>query len=305
MNLKHSKEYQKTVYSKYMVGSSAAPYCNIKYPTHLVIVDARTQHRLIDQLFSVPKCVRLLRMSEKSIELLTASSNELISEFQRKKAKGMMSSEFPTVDEKDETHQTMTEIEPLLIASGYRTWRHILLNHGEYPYHYLAHTFWYPKRANLVLVWDAEELFTMGLPDQAQNVTILLVSAMLAVRWPEVTERTTEQEMAAPAPEQLSRVNLTKRLDLIRTTCRVLRIPKAIERIWARCRLMPWFRVVITAWVYECAKRDMSQNTEAYQSFQLDIGAGFYKREFLTHRNPVTTVVKKSSWDVLQQRTRE
>ena len=36
------------------------------------------------------------------------------------------------------------------------------------------------KRANLVLVWDAEELFSMGLPDQGQSVTILLVSAMLA-----------------------------------------------------------------------------------------------------------------------------
>ena len=42
-----------------------------------------------------------------------------ISNFQRKKAKGMMSSDFPTIDEKDETHQTMMEIKPLLIASGY------------------------------------------------------------------------------------------------------------------------------------------------------------------------------------------
>ena len=136
-------------------------------------------------------------------------------------------------------------------------------------------------------------------------MTILLVSAMLAVRWPEVKEGTTEQEMAAPAPEQLSRVNLIKRLDLLRPTCRVLRIPRAIERIWARRRLMPWFRVVMRAWVYERAKRHMSRNTEAYQSVQLDIGPGAYKREFLTHRITVTTVRKKSSWDVLQHRTRE
>ena len=70
MDLKHSEEYHKTAGSKYLVGPSAAPYCNSKYPTHLVVVDARTQHRLIDQLFSVPKCVRLSSMSEKSDELL-------------------------------------------------------------------------------------------------------------------------------------------------------------------------------------------------------------------------------------------
>ena len=37
----------------------------------------------------------------------------------------------------------------------------------------------------------------------------------------------------------------------------------------------------------------MSRNTEAYQSFQLDIGPGAYKRAFLTHRNAVTTAVKR------------
>ena len=82
-------------------------------------------------------------------------------------------------------------------------------------------------------------------------------------------------------------------LDLFRTTCKVLRIPKAIERIWSRQRLMHWFRAVMTSWMYERAKRHMSRNTEAYQSFQLDIGPGAYKRAFLTHRNAVTTAVKR------------
>ena len=146
MNLKHSEGYHKTAGSKYLVGSSAAPYCNSKYPTNLVVVDARRQHRLIDQLFSVPKCVRLSSMSEKSHELLVkilraapeGSRDQLeeivgedfaklgdgiISEFQKKKASGTMSNDF-------------------------------LLTHGEYPCHCLVQMFWYPKRANLVLVWD-------------------------------------------------------------------------------------------------------------------------------------------------------
>ena len=109
----------------------------------------------------------------------------------------------------------------------------------------------------------------MGLPDQTQNVTMLLVSTMLAVRWLKANAGTTKQ---MPNPEQLGRVSLRKRLDLFRTTCKVLRKPKARESIWARQRLMPWFRAVMTSGVYEHPKRHRSQNTEAYQPFQLDIG---------------------------------
>ena len=190
-------------------------------------------------------------------------------------------------------HQTMMEIETLLIASGYRTWRNILLTHGEYSCRCLVQTFWYPKIANLVLVCDEEEIYSMGLPDKTQNVTILLVIAMLAMRWLDANAGTTEQEMAVPTPGQLSRVSLSKKLDLFRTICKVLRIPKALEKIWARQRLMPWFRAVMTAWVYERPKRHMSRNTEAYQSFQLDVGPGAYKIALLTHRNAVITAVKR------------
>ena len=145
----------------------------------------------------------------------------------------------------------------------------------------------------------------MGLPDQAQNVTILLVSATLAVRWLEANAGTKKQEVAVPTPEQLIRVSLSRRVDLFRTTCKILRIPKAIVRIWAGQILMPWFPALMTTWMYERAKRHMFRNTEAYQFFQLDIGPGAYKRAFLTYRNSVTTAVKKSSWDVLHHRTSE
>ena len=77
-----------------------------------------------------------------------------------------------------------------------------------------------------------------------------------------------------PTPEQLSNMEMNNNLDLFRTTCRVLRIPKAIRRIWSRQRFMPFFRAVMTSWMYERAKRRMSRITEAYQSFQLDIGPG-------------------------------
>ena len=42
-----------------------------------------------------------------------------------------MSNDFSTIDEKDEAHQMTMEIEPLLIASGYRTWGNILQTQGK------------------------------------------------------------------------------------------------------------------------------------------------------------------------------
>ena len=90
-----------------------------------------------------------------------------ISEFQRKKARRIMSSDFPTIDEKDETYQTMMEIETLVVTSGYRTWRNIMESDIMESIRFAAwpQMFWYPKRANLVLVWDAEDLYSMGLLD--------------------------------------------------------------------------------------------------------------------------------------------
>ena len=64
--------------------------------------------------------------------------------------------------------------------------------------------------------------------------------------------------MAVPTPEQLSKMSVSKKLDLYKTTCKNLRIPKAIEMIWTRQIMMPWFRAVIKVWVYERAKHHIS-----------------------------------------------
>ena len=76
MNLKDSEAYHRPTGSKYLVGSSSAPYCNSSYPTHMVVMDARSQQVLVDQLFSVPKCVRLARMSQRSYEFLSFNIEE-------------------------------------------------------------------------------------------------------------------------------------------------------------------------------------------------------------------------------------
>ena len=100
-----------------------------------------------------------------------------------------------------------------------------------------------------------EELYSTGLPAKKQPVSIVLVSAMLTVRWLLAKARIREQETTGPTPEQLKSVKFNNNWDLFRSTCKVLRIPKAIEKISRRQRLMAWFRAVVTSWMYERAKR--------------------------------------------------
>ena len=51
----------------------------------------------------------------------------------------------------------------------------------------------------------------------------------------------------------------------------------------------------MTAWLYEYAKKHMSKHGRVYSEYQLDIGAGAFKRAFVTQRNAVTTAVKRIS----------
>ena len=161
MNLKDSEAYHRPTGSKYLVGSSSAPHFNSRYPTHMVVMDAMTQQVLFDQLFSVPKCVSLARMSERPYDLLAkiiravpkrsegklqdAVGEEImrlnegnVSEFQKQEASGALPTELPSIEEKEEVHRILMEVEPLLGASGYRTRKNMLMTHGEYSCHCLA-----------------------------------------------------------------------------------------------------------------------------------------------------------------------
>ena len=68
-----------------------------------------------------------------------------------------------------------------------------------------------------------------------------------------------------------------------------------MKKIWARRRLMPWFSANMTAWLYEYAKKHMWKHSRVYSAYQLDIGAGAFKRASVTHRNAVTTAVRRTS----------
>ena len=219
-----------------------------------------------------------------------ASGN--FSDFERQKQKGSTVTDYNAVDENDEVHRVLMIVEPLLEASGKRNWRSIMSIHDEFPCHCMLQTWRYPGRSNLVLIWDCGGLLSMGLPDSSQPITIVIVGVMMAIRWLEAhVKENIRQE--APKKEQLQELDCLKDLDLFETKCRFLNISMEVKKIWARRRLMQWFRANMTAWLYEYAKRHISKHSRVYSAYQQVIGA--FKRAFVSHRNTVTTAVKRTS----------
>ena len=100
---------------------------------------------------------------------------------------------------------------------------------------------------------------------------------------------------AAPTREQMQKLECLKGLDLFETMCKILNFPMEVKKIWARKRLMSWFRANMTAWLYEYAKKHMSKYGRVYSTYQPDIGAGAFKRAFVTHRNTVYKRISRMS----------
>ena len=122
----------------------------------------------------------------------------------------------------------------------------------------------------------------------------MIVEVIMSIRWLKAhVKENNRQEM--PTKGRLQELDCLKDLDLFETTCKILNIPIEVKKICARRRLMPWFRAKMTAWLYEYAKKHMSKHNRVYTACQLDIGAGAFKRVFVTNRNAVTTAVKRTS----------
>ena len=173
MNIRLNETYRRPMGAQCLLVSTIAPMCKSRYPVCFVAVDMKSTRTIVAQAFSGPKCVRQARMSEKSYELLCKmfsavperTNKELesilgkkflgyatgnISDFKRQKQKGSTIKDYNAVDENDEVHRVMMKVEPLLEASGKRTWRSIMLTHDEFPSHCLQQTW----RSNLVLIWN-------------------------------------------------------------------------------------------------------------------------------------------------------
>ena len=127
--------------------------CGSHFPLHMAMVEASSQRTLIDQAFSVPRCVRLARMSHHSHRLFRKMlgaapgdrgedlidnwwedflnlEKENTSDFEKQNTIAKTTNSVQAVDENDVAHAKRTEFEPLLEASGERNLRSINLTHG-------------------------------------------------------------------------------------------------------------------------------------------------------------------------------
>ena len=151
--------------------------------------------------------------------------------------------------ETDTTLEKMLELEPLLEGSGERNLRSIDITYGECPSNCLAQTVWYPEHSNLCLVWDVEEIRSIGLPDHRHKVTTLVVSTMLALRW--IEENVTKnRESKTPTTESIYAIDYSRRLQLFETACKVFAIPMEVKHVWSRIRFFPWFRATLIGFIW-------------------------------------------------------
>ena len=315
MGLPMSEAYGLPLNAKSLVGSVMANLCGSHYPLHMALVEVSSQRVLIDKAFSVPKCVRLARMSHHSHMLLRkiratvpreqrddlseiwgegllGLESENTSDLERQNVIGKPMVSAPNLEEVDVINEKMMELEPLLEASGERNLRSIDLTHGDCPCHCLAQTVWYPDQANLCLIWDVEEIRSLGLPEHQQKVTILVVSTMLALRWME-ENIAKYRESKTPTAESIHAIDYSRRLELFETACKVFAIPMEVRHVWSRLRFFPWFRATLTSWLYVATKDHMRKHQKEYRQFQAEIGPDAFKRLLLTHRNAITTGWKR------------
>ena len=71
MNIWQKATYRRPWGARYLEGSTLGPMCKSRYPVHFVAAYVKSTGTILNQVFSVPKCVKLARRSEKSWELLS------------------------------------------------------------------------------------------------------------------------------------------------------------------------------------------------------------------------------------------
>ena len=128
----------------------------------------------------------------------------------------------------------------------------------------------------------------MGLPDSSEPIKIVIVGVTLETQSREINrqEPTTK--------EKSEKLDCLKDLDLFETMCKILNLPIKVKKIWTRRRLMPWFIANMTVWLYEYDKKHISKHSRLYSLYQTRIGSQAFERAFMTHRNAVTTAVKRT-----------
>ena len=125
--------------------------------------------------------------------------------------------------------------EHLLETSGEPNLRSINLMHKEYLCHCQAQTVWYPEQPIFCLIWNVEEIQSIGLTEGQQNDTLLVVSSMLALRW--IEENIAKYwESEAPTVETIHAIDYSRRLELFETACKEFSAPMEVRQVWGRIK---------------------------------------------------------------------
>ena len=137
MGFPMSEAYGLPLNAKSLIGSVRANLCGSHYPLHMAMVEASSQRLLVDRAFSVPKCVRLARVSHHSHKLLRKIrgtvpkelsddlseiwgeellklESEKTSDHERQNVFGKPVGGAPNMEENDTMHEKMMELEPPL-----------------------------------------------------------------------------------------------------------------------------------------------------------------------------------------------
>ena len=156
MNIRHNETYRRPSGAQYLVGSTLAPMCKSRYRVHFVAVgceeyeddresslfsaemlktskNVRKPYKLSCKVFSaVPERIKEELESILGKKFMRYASVNF-SDFERQKQKGSTVIDYNAVDENDEVHRVIIEVEPLLEASGKRNMRSIMLTQDEFP----------------------------------------------------------------------------------------------------------------------------------------------------------------------------
>ena len=124
MGFPMSEAYGLPLMAKSKVGSVMANLCGSHYPLHMAMVEVSSQRVLIDKAFSVPKCVRVARMSHHSHRLLRKIRGTVPRD-QRDDLSEIWGKNFWVWKVKTQVTQ------PLLEASGDRNLRSIDITQGN------------------------------------------------------------------------------------------------------------------------------------------------------------------------------
>ena len=93
------------------------------------------------------------------------------------------------------------------------------------------------------------------------------------------------RESTVPTAESIHAIDYNRRLELFETACKVFSLPMELRHVWSRIRFYPWFRAMLTSWLYTVTNDHMKKHQKEYRQFLAEIRPKAFKIPLLTHRN--------------------